>query len=144
MNRRPEATCRPLSRPNAVIVCTSLLCGSIAVTGYIVALILHRPVICALYALATLINTYCLLIGLAIAPLCRKRRATPRPMTAEMIQLEPLHADHPLVQEPRARCIICHEPFKAGDLTTIVPMPELQVHTACMRSFSETYGKPNS
>lgn len=144
MNRRTGRTCRPLSRPNVVIVGTSLLCGSIAVAGYIVALVLHRPVICALYALMTLVNTYCLLIGLAIAPVWRKQRSTPRPITAEMIQLEPLHADHPLVQEPRARCVICHEPFKAGDLTTIVPMPALQVHTACMHSFSESYGKPNS
>ncbi len=143
MKNRTERTWRPLSRPNAVIVGTCLLFGSIAVAGYIRALIQHRPLAGALSALAILVNAYCLLIGVGVAPLWRKRTPS-RPMTAEMIQLEPLHADHPLVQEPRARCVICHEPFKAGDLTTIVPMPRLHVHTACMRSFSESYGKPNS
>lgn len=53
----------------------------------------------------------------------------------------PLPADHPIVDTDEHRCAKCHERFKAGQLTTLIPVDPtgkggtveaMPVHAACV------------
>ncbi len=58
---------------------------------------------------------------------------------------DPLPPDHPLIGTDEHRCAICHEQFKAGDRTTLIPVdpigaggtvPALPAHAPCVDRLS--------
>lgn len=67
------------------------------------------------------------------------RRRDRRTEIAPMMKYPPLKADHPLIVD-RERCARCHELFYAGDVTTLIPVPDghsrncpaLPAHAGCI------------
>jgi hypothetical protein len=117
-----------------------ILCGIVGTTlcafGYVWLLLHDQPWRALLYAVCVVVNVHSMLVGFGWARIpywISRRIGRSIDVQFELQVYLPLAADHPLVQHANARCPICHEIFKMGDVTTVIPVPLMPAHFACVK-----------